>query len=213
MIFTPYVCNPNRDRIQFTNNASMKKLICALLVTTSLATQAQQPPAQNDEAIKVIEAISLDSIHGKESPAIYLDGKLVHGSVMATLNPHGIDSITVDKGYRDIDGQKYYGAVYISLKKDYFPNLISLTDLKKQYTKLGSQTALFMVDGKAIHDDYDQYKIDKGYILSVTLERVKNPKANLDLTLVKLLTKTPENIKGASQIMIRGNESPLTGTE
>ncbi len=180
---------------------------------SAISTQAQQPPAAKADTIYVYEAVSSAFPHSKEAPAIYVDGKLVHSSIMAGLKPEGIDSLTVDKGYREIYGKKYDGALYIYLKKDYIPDLISLNEIKKKYTKLGNQTVLFMIDGKAIQDDYDQYQLDKSRIISLTIEPIKNTTAKLDLTLLKLVTNTPMILKGEGGFRIRGNESPLIGTE
>jgi hypothetical protein len=73
-----------------------------------------------------------------------------------------------------------------------------------QYTSLKNKSAIFTIDGKVINADYDHYKIDKNTILKIIVEKFAGS-SNKELWLVKVLTKTDENIKKSKQIMIRGS--------
>jgi hypothetical protein len=138
--------------------------------------------------------------------AIFLDGKFLNQTLMGTLDPQQIESIKVLNENIRIDGVDYYGQVQIKTKNYYEPKAISLNELKEKYTNLKDKAALFMLDGNIISGDYDKYIVDENYLLSITIDSIKNPKENIDLGLVKILTKTKENIKKANQIIIRGAE-------
>jgi len=55
-----------------------------------------------------------------------------------------------------------------------------------------------------IDGDYDKYIVDENYILQINVEKVENKAENLEFYLVKLLTRTEENIKEFKKIYLRG---------
>ena len=139
-------------------------------------------------------------------PAFYINGKYINNFLLKTINPQLIDSMNVVKRDIEIDGKKYYGQIYIQMKKDYNPKLISLTGLKLKYTNLTNTPTIFMIDNEIISGDYNKYIVDEKYILKIIVEKVENRKENLQVNIVRLLTKTEENIKKSKQIWIRGTE-------
>jgi len=142
-------------------------------------------------------------------PAYYINRKYINGIILKTLNPQLIDSINVVKRDTEIDGKKYYGQIYIQLKKDYYPKLITLTDLKLKFTKPTSTPSIFMLDNEIISGDYSKYIVDENYILKIIIEKIDNKEENLQVNIIRLLTKTEENIKKSKQIWIRGTEELL----
>ena len=64
-----------------------------------------------------------------------------------------------------------------------------------------------MIDGKIIDADYDKYMVDEGNLLRIIVDKIENSKEHINLGLIKLLTKSDENIKNLQQIRIRGNEA------
>ena len=54
--------------------------------------------------------------------------------------------------------------------------------------------------------NYDKYFVDENYILNIIVEKVENKAEKLKFKLIKLLTRTEENIKESKIIHIRGTE-------
>lgn len=142
----------------------------------------------------------------ERNPAYYINGKYVNGTIIKTINPRLIDSIRVEKQDVEIGGKKYYGQIYIRLKEGYQPKAISLTDLKLKYTNLANAPSIFMIDDEIISGDYSEYIVDEKYILKIMVEKVVDKEANLQVNMVRLLTKSEENIKKSKEIRIRGRE-------
>lgn len=159
----------------------------------------------NDSTIKVIYA---NKLHNEKNPAWFINGIYVSNAV-TTLNPQMIDNINLINKDSTIDGTKYYGQIYIKTKSEYNLKLITLTSLKEKYTNLENQPVVFMIDGNIVNGDYDKFVVDENYILQIIIDNIKNEKENIDLKIVKLLTKSEENIKKSNEIRIRGNEVTL----
>jgi hypothetical protein len=132
-----------------------------------------------------------------------LNGKLCIGCV---FNPNLIDNINVVNGIVQINNVQYNGQTYIKTKSNYVPKFISLSNLKEKYTNLKNKPVIFMVDDNLVNDDYDKYMVDENYLLKIVIDKIKNAKENINLDVIKLVTKSDENIKESKKIMIRGNE-------
>lgn len=48
--------------------------------------------------------------------------------------------------------------------------------------------------------------VDENYILKIIIEKIDNKEENLQVNIIRLLTKTEENIKKSKQIWIRGTK-------
>lgn len=139
-------------------------------------------------------------------PAYYINRKYVGGIILKTLNPQLIDSVNVVKRDIEIDGKKYYGQIYIRLKTNYHPKLISLADLKLKYINLTNTPSIFMIDNEIINGDYSKCIVDENYILKIIVEKIDHKEENLQVNMIRLLTKTEENIKKSKQIWLRGTK-------
>lgn len=139
-------------------------------------------------------------------PAFYINGNYINGIILETISPQLINSVNVVRRDIEIDGKKYYGQIYIQLKKDYNPKLISLTDLKLKYTTLPNISSIFMIDNEIADGDYGKCIVDEKYILKIIVEKIVNKEEDLEVNIIRLLTKTEENIKKSKQIWIRGTE-------
>ncbi len=157
----------------------------------------------HDTTLKVIYT---NEENQPQKPAYFLNGQLVNQITLTTLNPEQIDSIHFFKKNIKVDGNRYYGEFYIKTKSGYNPKLISLTNLKEKYTNLGNKTAVFMIDGNFVNGDFDKCLVDENYLLRIIVDHVTNIKEQLDLAVIKLLTKSEENIKSVNEIHIRGKE-------
>jgi len=165
--------------------------------------------AAADTALRVVYA---DKVKTGLQPAIFINGRFViAGYLLNGLDPRKIENIDVVKTDTLIDHIHYSGQVHIKTKSDYNynPRSISLTELKNKYTNLKGKPVLFIIDGNFVNADYDKYMIDENSLLTIIIDKFQNVKENIDLGLIKLLTKSEENIKNRKQIMIRGTEFGL----
>ena len=198
----------------------MKSLLLLAIAISSTNTFGQSPTNKtsgliinssnelgSDTNLKVVYANKESQIN---KSAYFLNGKLVNETLLGTLNPIQIESINVVKDSIQINNIQYYGQIHIKLKSSYTLKLISLTDLKDKYTNLKSRSVVFMIDGNIINADYDSYMVDESYLLRIIVDKIENTKENIDLALIKLLTKSAENIKKSKEIRIRGTEVALT---
>ncbi len=192
-------------------------LLTAILLATKV--YGQVPPQSNpaltplrisaipDTALKVV--YSNKAIH-KQNTALFLNGKLVNESMISTLKPNMIDSLDVIKGFIEIDNIQYDGQLRIKTKSGYMQKLISLVDLKAKHTNLKNTPAMFMIDGNIVNGDYDTYMIDESSLLTIKVDKVENPKENIDMIVINLLTRSAENIRKQGGIRIRGSAVSLT---
>jgi len=171
-----------------------------ILSATLLATVSFGQTNTNDTTIKVIYS---NKISKSPAPAFFINGKFVLNPL---LSPKHIDSISVVKSEILIDSIKYSGQVYIKMKDAYAPKLISLNALKNKFTDLKDKPVVFMIDDNIVNADYDKYVVDENYILQIVVDNIKNVKEKIDLGLIKIFTKSEENINKAKSIRLRGGE-------
>jgi hypothetical protein len=169
-------------------------------IKVPLVSRSTQPESTIDTTLKVSYVNSNDS----ESPAYYLNGQLLSETILKTLNPNEIESISVSHQEIKVDSQKYYGQIFIITKRDYTPKLISLNDLKSKYTNLKNEPAIFRIDNEIIREDYDKCIVDENYLLNISIEKIDIAKEKLHFRFIQILTKTEENIKKSKEIRIRG---------
>jgi hypothetical protein len=165
-----------------------------------------QTKTQNDTTIKV----TYNNNDLERSLAFYLNGQFVPEAILKTINSDFIENIRVEKQDTEVGTQKYYGQIFITTNGDYRPKLISLSDLKLKYTNLRKASTIFMIDNEIINNNYDRYMVDENFILKISIEKVENKEERLKYNLVKIFTKTEENIRKSKEIRIRGIQSGLT---
>ena len=139
-------------------------------------------------------------------PAYYLNGELVNEYTLRTLNPAIIEDIRIEKQNITIEKDKYYGQIFVKTKSDYNLQLISLTDLKLKYTDLKKGFAIFMIDNEIINSNSENLLVDENNILSISIEKIENWNERHKINVVKILTRTEENIRKSKEIIIRGGE-------
>ena len=169
--------------------------------TISLTTSSENKKAVSVTTLSV-EYVKTENIG--QLPAYYINGKLSSPSLLRTIDPKLIDSIDVEK--REIKGKRDNGQIHLKMKKEYHPQLISLNDLKAKYTNLTKSATIFMIDNDIIKDDYDQYLVDEKFILKIIVDTVESEKEKLNVAIVRLMTKTKENIEKSKEIILRGSD-------
>ena len=143
----------------------------------------------------------------KPKPVCFLDSTKID-MANTVFDPNKIADIRVEKGYDTINHTQ--GRVYITSKnpKDYY--FVSLGEIKEKYAKGATAPALFMLNNSFLQNNISTFKIDTSYILNVEILRgadFDNLKENLpSLTILRIKTKTKENLEEANKIYIRGTE-------
>lgn len=194
----------------------MKKVLTFAFVIVVINSYGQ---SRNEKAKKtasglqmteaIIDSIPVEYIHKTNhdhNPAFFVNGKFLSGS--KNINPDQIKSMNVVHKDTTINGKKYYGQIYLKIKRhhsSYDSSLITLRRLADIYTKLKNKPVLFTIDGKVINTDYSNYKVDKNSILKIVVEKFDTINGSNKLWLVNILTKTEKNIKKSKQMIIRGS--------
>jgi hypothetical protein len=60
-----------------------------------------------------------------------------------------------------------------------------------------------MMENEIVQGDYDKYLVDECYLLQIIVDKIELKHEKMDFFLVRVLTRTPENIKKAKEIRIR----------
>ena len=139
-------------------------------------------------------------------PVYFVNSKKIDSSIIKTIDPNSIESINVIKEEIEIEGEKFYGKVDIKMKKNYNPEFISLSDFKLKYVTQSDASAIFLVDNEIIKGDYSTFIIDQNYILKVIVDKIERQDESLRIDVIRLLTKSEDNIKKSKEIRIRSSE-------
>jgi len=137
-------------------------------------------------------------------PAYYINGKFVSDATIRTIDLKQIENMNVEGQEIELGGKKYFGRIYIQTKKDYHPKLISLTDLKLKYTNLSNAPCLFMIENEFVSGDYNNCLVDEKFILQISVEKINQAEENIQVNVIRLLTRTEPNIRKSNEIIIRG---------
>ena len=135
----------------------------------------------------------------------YLNEEVVDGQIINAINPNQIEEVKVEKESIQFNEVNYDGIIYIRTKENYTPKFISLNELKEKYLNLSEDAStLFMLNDKIINTDYDSFIVDEKYILKIETQAIKNSKEQLDMNVIKVITRTKGNIEKANTIIIKG---------
>ena len=164
------------------------------------------PPARNKKVVN--DTVPLVIYVKKENidrqPAYYINGEISNPTVIKSINPDLIDSIHVVNRKIEINDKKYFGQIFLKMKDEYNPKLISLNNLKAKYTNLSNNPTIFFINNDMIKEDYGQYMVDENFILRIIVDNIENEKEKLNVNVIQLLTRTKENIEKSKEIRIRG---------
>lgn len=165
--------------------------------------QLQDDKYKISDTIPVVHYMKNDSIKNSFTPTYYLNGKEINSSILCCVNPQIIDSIKVAKNSDTVDKMNQNGEIFIKTKENYKLSLISLNNLAEKYLKLNNNSVLFMIDNRIINEDYSKYIIDEKFIAKIEVEYIKRSVSGVDINIVKLITRTEENLKKLNAISIR----------
>jgi hypothetical protein len=155
-----------------------------------------------DTSFKVIHT---DRQKSDPPAALFLNGKFVSESIFKTMNRKFIKDVRVRRQDTTIGSKKYRGQIFLVTSKGYAPDLVSLAEIKATYAPQDIP-AIIMIDDEIMEGDYDEYLVDKYFILRIIVKPYELPKERLRFNMIQIVTKTEENIRKVNEIRLRGTE-------
>ncbi|WP_066631922.1 hypothetical protein [Labilibacter marinus] len=199
----------------------MKEVLIIVLLSISLSISSQTKSISKlevpgltvknksvyseDSKIKVINKDSITITQSKHSNVAYfINGVFLEGkNIDFNLNPRKIEEIKVEKEPIHIGGIEYEGKILVKTHSSYKPKFITLKKVIDRYLKLNDNPIVFQLDNNVIEADYNSYMVNEDQILKIEFEQIKTSNQNIELNLVKLTSRTKENIKEANTIYIK----------
>jgi sRNA-binding regulator protein Hfq len=179
-------------------------LFCFIALATFVNAFAQNDTVWHNVLKK--DFLQENTFLNLKKPAYFLNSVFMSDNVIINLDANDIKDIKIEKENSIIDGKEYYGKIMITLKDEKKNNLLSLDEIKMEFTKSKCKKSLFMINGVLLKDKIETYKIFKDYVLSVEITNSKNSEniknLGLDFEVINVLTKTKENT--TQKILIRG---------
>ena len=134
------------------------------------------------------------------NPALFINGfHYKNQNILNGINPDIIESVSVEKDTFELNEKLYYGKIVIKTKSSLEFDFITLKDFTKKYLNLDNNPSVYQLDDVVLEND--STILDKNYILSVKISKIKSSKKVFNL--VKLITKSEKNIEDAKRIIIR----------
>ncbi len=192
----------------------MKNVVSIILLFTASLSFSQtvqkdsvnrkQKYSENSE-IRVVYKDSLNMFRPQEKPiGVFVNGSFIgNNTALNVFNVTKIENMNVEKEIFEIDGKVYYGRILIKTKSNYNPKIITLKELSSKYLNLDTSPIVFQINENIINHDYSEYLVDEKFILKIELNKIKTSGMNTEINLIKLITKTSQNIKKANEIRIR----------
>ncbi|MBW2963108.1 hypothetical protein [Mesonia aestuariivivens] len=167
-----------------------------------------KPSYSENSELKVFYSDKSSEFHSEQKPAaIFVNDKFVGSQEMLNfINQDKIETINIEKEIFEINGTEFYGKIYIKMKPDYNLKFLTLEELSAKYLELIENPIIYQIDEKVIKNRKNKILVDENFILKIVVENVKTSEKNTEINLIRLVTKTPENIKKANEIRIRGIE-------
>ncbi len=130
--------------------------------------------------------------------AIFLDEQFIHNNTFKYIDPSNIQEVKFKTDDITIKGETYIGQLFVSTKSKNY-KFLSLEEIKLEFTQSKNSKILFIIEGELVEDKLETYKIDKEYILKVTVQNsnyIESLKAyNLNIDVVQIMLKTPDNLE------------------
>ncbi len=171
----------------------------------------KKPNYSESSKIRVFYKDSLNEFHPNQKPVgVFINGKFIgeqSALLLNDLNIGKVEEINIEKKIFEKNGVAYFGKIFIEMKPNYKPNFLTLNELFEKHLQLDTKNPLiYQINENVLSKNCDECLIDENFILKITIEKIKTSEKNVEINLIKLITKTPENIKKANEIRIRGAE-------
>nr|WP_321229608.1 hypothetical protein [uncultured Psychroserpens sp.] len=136
--------------------------------------------------------------------AFYINGDFIsNASILKTINPKKIKSLSVEKDSITINDDLYIGKILINLVDGYQPKFISLKDFIANHLELNDLPQIFQLNETILNVNSHDFLIDEHFIMVVSVEEIKTSEENVSVNLIRLITKTEDNIKKGNTIIIK----------
>jgi len=165
----------------------------------------EKPNYTENSEIKVFYSDKSNKFHSNQKPVgLFVNEKFIgRVELMNYINPDKIEMIKIKKEKFEMNGTEYFGKIFIKMKSDYNPKFLTLDDLSAKYLKLNKNPIIYQIDEKVIENRKNKILVDENFILKIIVKKVKTSEKNTEINLIRLVTKTPENIKKANEIRIK----------
>ncbi|RBN50967.1 hypothetical protein DR980_06450 [Flavobacterium psychrolimnae] len=142
---------------------------------------------------------------------MFFDSNFLSLNSMEYIEPNEIESINVVKKDTTINGVLFRGLINITSKNPKKYDLISLEQIKSEFTKIKSNDVIYMVNRAFITDNIETFKLDRNYILKVEVTNSEEfynlREGNTKFDIINILGKTKENLENKNKILLRGHEA------
>lgn len=180
----------------FSLNAQQKEYEKKGIVSEGLKVSSFQSYTMDDRKPRIIYHKQQDK------PILMLNGQEKAFELIKTLNPDKLESFSVEKR-ATVDGVQTKDKMIITTKSKRSTSVISLPDLLKKYKIPKSGRMIFSIDGEIVNENVEAMHVDESHLMQITVINLDKVDANGDLVYLKILTRTPENLKKANTIYIR----------
>ncbi|WP_040281299.1 hypothetical protein [Psychroserpens damuponensis] len=193
-------------------NISNNILLFLVFLTTSLFGQTGEKLIESHKAERIVYSdsskLKVYDNRGKHiiedtKVAIYVNGNFLNASILKTLNPNKIKSLSVEKDSITIGDDSYLGKILIKLVDDYEPKFMALKKFISNHFVLNDLPQVFQLNETILNVNSQDFLIDEQFIMMVSVEEIITSEENLSINLIKLITKTEDNIKKGNTIIIK----------
>ena len=193
----------------------MCKGLSIILIIFSFSVIAQQK--ENEKKIIVSEGLNISSFRPytmderkpriiyhdqQEKPILILNGIETTYEMIKSLNSDTLESISVKKG-DTVDRVQRKDRVIITTQSKRSNVAISLPNLLKKYKIPKSDRMICSINGEIVNENAESMYFDESNLMQITVISLDKVDLNGDLIYLKILTRTPENVKNANTIYIR----------
>lgn len=197
----------------------MARLLLTLCFTISVAVYGQIQTSALDALVNKKQLYSIDDTvisvtSGKTERsglpvAIFINGVFQNVLLEGGIDKEKIERIMVIHDTIELNNNHYYGRVMIDLKDGYLPKFISVSDLVFKHTNLDRIPDIVMLDDEIISCDISECTVDAYYILKIDVREILSASDGDSISIVRLMTRTEENVKQANTVYIRGHNEML----
>lgn len=126
-------------------------------------------------------------------------------ATLNTINPEHIKTIKVEKGKFNFKDKEYDAKIILETKTEFNLSFITIDELISKYTNLTKNDKfIYSIDEEVINENEKNTLVDEKYIMQIKV--VKLDKVEKNLNLIKILTRSKQNLNKVNEILIRGNE-------
>lgn len=178
----------------------MRLLFMLTFCLLAVAAAGQTSPVS--EKVNVVYGNDVKKFHTNVQPRYFLDSTLV-GTCLPLFSMSEIKDVKVNSDSK-------FGEVYVATKNPGLFRFMTLEEIRNKYVKSPARATLYVIDNNLLKGNVTNLKIDENYILNINILSESDfgslKGAVKDMDIIKITTKSEENLERANQIYIRGTE-------